>query len=338
MAAVIASLILFANHADTSMLATSGLGEGARPTGMGKAFVAVADDANALYYNSAGIADFDRIVFTSTYTSLWQGLKGLMDGFVGIVVPLPPDFSRYGTPGLSLHYFGQGDSGVPVSGTYSEMVVALSYAADLYKLADVMDGFCLGLKLKYLKVNYGVNNSYTDPTTGESIDWISANPYFNGRTGKSGFTADLDMLYHLSSRFGVGLALENLIPANMAVGEGQKDNVPVNLRLGASFQATDALLTAAEGDIRAGQVKGNGGAEYVIKFAMGRSDLRLVPRAGISAGSNKYMNLAGGLGVGVPFSFGDIILDYTFLYRLNVAEGTGNDHRISLSWIGIKNK
>jgi hypothetical protein len=45
------------------------------------------------------------------------------------------------------------------------------------------------------------------------------------------------------------------------------------------------------------------------------------------------MNLAGGLGFHYPIGgFGNITLDYAFIYRFNVAEGTGNDHRISLGW------
>ena len=38
-------------------------GYGARPSALGKAFVALADDANALYYNPAGMAFIDKMTF-----------------------------------------------------------------------------------------------------------------------------------------------------------------------------------------------------------------------------------------------------------------------------------
>ena len=46
------------------------IGMGARALGMGGAFVAVADDANAIYYNPAGLAYMEGRNITSLYSSL----------------------------------------------------------------------------------------------------------------------------------------------------------------------------------------------------------------------------------------------------------------------------
>jgi len=46
------------------------VGMGARALGMGGAFVAVADDANAIYYNPAGLALIDGHDVTSMYSTL----------------------------------------------------------------------------------------------------------------------------------------------------------------------------------------------------------------------------------------------------------------------------
>ena len=45
---------------------------GARPLGMGGAFVGVADDANALNWNPAGLPGLRRTEFTSSYSNLYE--------------------------------------------------------------------------------------------------------------------------------------------------------------------------------------------------------------------------------------------------------------------------
>ncbi len=69
------------------------LGAGARPVAMGEAFVGIADDANALYYNPAGAAQLDRAEFTATHTQWFQDMNYEYGGFV-----LP---TKVGTLGIS---------------------------------------------------------------------------------------------------------------------------------------------------------------------------------------------------------------------------------------------
>lgn len=51
------------------------IGAGARPTAMGDAFVGLADDVNAAYYNPAGLAQLQRPEFTAMHTQYLQSLK-----------------------------------------------------------------------------------------------------------------------------------------------------------------------------------------------------------------------------------------------------------------------
>ena len=45
---------------------------GTRPFGMGGAFVAIADDANAINWNPSGLPGLRRKEFTSTYSNLYD--------------------------------------------------------------------------------------------------------------------------------------------------------------------------------------------------------------------------------------------------------------------------
>ncbi len=57
------------------------LGVGARPTGMGGAFVAVCNDGNAGYWNPAGLSQLTKFEIHSMYTSLFLGTKFFYLGF-----------------------------------------------------------------------------------------------------------------------------------------------------------------------------------------------------------------------------------------------------------------
>ena len=54
---------------------------GSRPLSMGGAFIAVADDANAITWDSAGLPGLRRTEFTSTYSDLYDmGITPILRG------------------------------------------------------------------------------------------------------------------------------------------------------------------------------------------------------------------------------------------------------------------
>lgn len=77
-------LTIFASN---SKVGTSGaaflkIGAGARPAAMGDAFVGVADDANALYFNPAGAAFLEGPEFTALHTQWFQNMNYEFGAFV----------------------------------------------------------------------------------------------------------------------------------------------------------------------------------------------------------------------------------------------------------------
>ena len=70
-------ITLFVCLAGTTAAAERGafaaVGIGARPLGMGGAFVAVADTPDALYWNPAGVGQLSKTQVSSMQTDLWLG-------------------------------------------------------------------------------------------------------------------------------------------------------------------------------------------------------------------------------------------------------------------------
>jgi hypothetical protein len=184
------------------------IGMGARPLGMGGAFTAVADDANALYYNPAGLASLDGFQMTSMYTSLWSEVT-----YLGIGVT----YKNMGLGTLRLSAINQGtdEYGNPTEPfDYADLAVMGSYAVALGKVS-------LGGTVKYY--------SQTLPD----------NP-------GSGFTGDLGILVDLAPvRFGV--VAKNLI-GNVTYQSGTTDPFDRKFVVGAAANLFGKLTVAGDYD------------------------------------------------------------------------------------------
>jgi hypothetical protein len=203
------------------------LGTGARPLAMGGAFVGLADDGNALFYNAAGLA--------------WgQGLSVLSS------CEARPGTASYGNLSVSLPHFGFGvhyfDFGeVPETDEFGNIIGTFGYrnyaiiaaagikAADLTFLARMpfAENVGFGLKAKLLKV------STLDPGSG------------------TGFAIDLPFLFRSESpsprvpiitSYGVGIVIENLIGLPIKYESGHQENWPRKLILGTSLEFLDQVI------------------------------------------------------------------------------------------------
>jgi hypothetical protein len=116
-------LLLFSSFASAINVLSdpSRIGVGARPLGMGKAFVGLADDGNAIFLNPAGMGGFKSMTFTSMVGSFGNevtyytvGLAGPSDigtfgiGYIGMVSPTIPTLTLAGVapPSFSTNYTG----------------------------------------------------------------------------------------------------------------------------------------------------------------------------------------------------------------------------------------
>jgi hypothetical protein len=123
------------------------IGVSARAVGMGEAFIGVANDASALYYNPAGIATFENREAIATHI---QYPADIQYEFVGLVWPTP---QWYGAVGLAAYWLHTNDmplttyehpTGDGRTFTASDMALGLTYGASL------TDHLSIGLTFKYL--------------------------------------------------------------------------------------------------------------------------------------------------------------------------------------------
>ena len=207
-------------------------GAGARSLGMGKAFVSIADDASATYWNPAGLAQIDRKEVTALHAILWADTAY---DFISYVHPL----TGIGTVGASVtrlysgKFEGRDDYNNPTH-EFSDSQTALgaSYGK------QIVDVLALGASLKY------VIHSLDDHKNGN-------------------FTVDIGAMYRspLIEHFQAGLNLRNLI--GLRTGADTKDKLPLTLRFGFNYKLLrDRLALVVDLEKSGAPLSYHFGAEY----------------------------------------------------------------------------
>jgi len=274
------------------------MGQGARPVGMGEAFVAVADDANALYYNVAGLTQIKMVSTTATYTGYFEGLG---DSFIGVAVPM----FKFGAVGVSWLNMSNGS-------LYSENTIKVGYAYNLNKLITA------GAAVKYMTKSYG-----TDATA-------ALNPLF-AKTSAAAFGLDLGVMVKISEEMYVGGQIENLNAPDISLASA--DVVPMVIRVGARYKVMKGLLSAVEVDYRDPDIKFKAGGEYWLdsKFmeALSIVNSEIGFRAGFGYGTNSFANGNLGFSFYVPAKYVDVRFDYSFTIPMGYVDALST-HRFSI--------
>ncbi|MBN1886266.1 MAG: PorV/PorQ family protein [Candidatus Krumholzibacteriota bacterium] len=197
----------------------------ARANGMGQSFVAIADDATAIWWNPAGIAFVDRAV-DLMHTQLVPDLASdVFFDYIGGVYSL----EGIGTIGAALLYLTYGDYEVtrldpnPV-GTAS----AWEVAPTLSGAVKIFDTIGIGMNVKYVYVSL-------------APDWAT----IEGQEGKGHSVAiDFGALWKIPDfsvggfmvrNLNLGFAVTNLGPSITYVDSDQAADLPRNMRLGFAY-------------------------------------------------------------------------------------------------------
>jgi len=270
---------------------------GARPTAMGGAFVAVADDANAIYWNPAGLARLEGSVVSFNY-STWPADVSMATGAYVFHLGFLPGMLAINARGLYMSrmdrttvYQPDGD-GTTFDAGYSSF--GLSYARSL------TDKFSVGGTISLV---HG------------SLDDLSSDA----------ISFDLGTIYDTGFRsLRIGMAIFNMGTELSYLPDGESSKIPITFRVGAAIdvvQKTESRLTLA-GDFSHppdNVERMNAGAEYAFKDF-------LYFRGGYNF-SYDSETWTGGMGVEFPTSLSS---ETKFDYSYTNLSDLGGTHRFSL--------
>jgi hypothetical protein len=294
------------------------IGVGARATGMGSAYGAIADDLTALYWNPAGLAKIKDITADFHYTSWFADFN---HSFAAIAMPVGENF----TSALSVSSFGT--EGIPITtvtdnegtgSTYSvnDIAIGLSFSGYL------TEEFSFGITGKYL--NCGLASLSSD-----------------------GFAFDIGTLYETGIQgINLGFSIHNLGSSQTYSGEDLNRTIKIvdyasQTPIDASFDATPFSIplifrAALSADIiEMDEHKVIGAFDFLTysdvpeQFHFGAEytyDNMFALRAGYIVGQDQ-LGLSGGVGlnyIGGGFAG-------KFDYSLNTTVSLGMIHRISIS-------
>ena len=245
------------------------LPQGARPIGMGGAFAALADDANSLWWNPAGLARARIKEISASHT---RYIEDIVSEFGAFVLPLSP---KAGTLGASFtHYNIPGLTSYDASKNASGKITANAWAAS---------------------IAYG---RYLAPNISAGVNVKMVNQKFHTESGR-GFAADFGAQYkHPASGFGAGFSAQN-IGGSARLGE-DTSSLPRMFRGGISYTPPNfKKLTFALDEEKPNDEdpKAHVGAEWKVNnaftFRSGWEQLRdLGGGAGLSMGL-RYITMLG---------------------------------------------
>ena len=283
-------------------------GSGARPIGFGGAFTAIANDANALHYNSAGLVKSKTTQLHATRISHLGALVNY--DFLAVILPI----SRIGTVGISTDSLGDNED------IYQERQIRLAYAKSLGQKVS------FGISLKNFRTSYDTE-----------IESVKDNPYFSVYQTNS-FSADLGFLVLPISGLQIGLAVDNLIPANVSVATGDTDRVPANIRLGVAYALNSIAATIQQESLQNIFKSAHGSAEVgwrngatIIKSGV---EIWINPTIALRGGYSFYTSQTGVFSIGnslrLPLGPTQLQLDYAYQLFLNDLADNGNSQIFSL--------
>lgn len=268
------------------------IGVGARAAALGESFVAIANDASALYWNPAGLAQFEKnqVIFSH---NVW--LVDINHDFIGAVYHLDTDNSF----GVSLTALTMDDMPVTTEyspfGTgayfgYSDIALSLTYARKM------TEQFSFGGTVKYIE---------------ETLDklkmrgvMIDLGTYYRTGLGSTRFAVAV-------SNFGAELAPDGdvVLIGNRSNSEWQSFAPPTIFRIGFAFEPYENEEHRITTAIQLNHPNDN--SENVVLGAEYGWNKMLFLRGGYKFNVDEQ-NYSFGLGINLPISIAEFSFDYAF--------------------------
>lgn len=295
------------------------IGVGAKALSMGGAFVGLANDESAIFYNPAGLVGLQTRALSASYLNY---VADIQSGSVMFVRP------RGTTQTEEDQYSYNEDEETPVYDSKSALAFAITYLS--YGTIDETNSsgqvigdfsgsdmaFTMGYANKVSRrISLGANVKFIY----QKVDEFSS----------QGLAADLGALYRLSDgRTSVGVSASNLGVQLSGLSEEHKDPLPILLRVGLSHRLREIPITVSgEGVMPSdNDIYGAFGLEF-------QPNLPIALRAGYSSFGSNYKtdgdkDNTAGFSFGAGFLFPKIRIDYAFLPYADL----GSLHRVNLAY------
>lgn len=290
------------------------VGMGTRPLGMGGAFVALADDANAVQENPAGMAYFGKTERMATFTH--SNLFGLSE-FSRDYVSFAQADSGFGAFGLAWNRLAANLD----PDTWTEDAFVYAGAAMLSRGdSESWPKLAVGWQAKYLRVD----SSFSSDVAGGSVEGGTA----------SGYGASLGVLAKLRPSLSLGLYVQDIY-SSLSWATGTLEIIPMTGRAGFAYRVTEGTTVTAEGRGAQGSSgfgfsSWHAGAEHWLLD--GKSLMwNTVRNIGVRGGYYQQVanNDSGVFSVGGSAKADQWQIDYTYQFGLSALQ-LGASHRIGL--------
>ncbi|MEK6647506.1 MAG: type IX secretion system membrane protein PorP/SprF [Candidatus Firestonebacteria bacterium] len=301
------------------MLVLAGVGEGAfdtkpgiRGLGMGQAYVSIADDTSAMFWNPAGLGGINNMQVEMMYAKKYLGIDddNLSDWYLGYVLPI----GEIGSIGVGDLLF--------TSGKYKENTGVISYGKQLGNIS-------CGVSIKLMSVMY------------EENEYTRLDPLFNTYGyNKTKIGIDAGIIYQVLNEMQVGASVENANKPNMTLGNVSGEELPMIIRIGSSYRIGN-FTPAIDASYRDRNINGKkdvnvyGGVEYIVGQAsiVGQHDFVLKQNHHLSELSIRAGANLDEVSLGASYNFISAMkLDYAFIYPWTAIKGILGSHRFGLTW------
>ncbi len=290
------------------------IGFGTRPVGMGYAFVGLADDENATYWNPAGLALTRDI--TAGFSQIDQ-LGLITYNYASVAVPLPGQKHTLGITAIS-----SGDDAL------EELSFHLGYGFKVNILS-------LGLAVKYRHASFGNNTLNREDYIvfdDSEIDEALNQQVFGDA---SGLGIDLGLMLHPTSRLSFGVLVRDLYApmnwnseargAEYQARGSYEENLPFEVLFGTAYKLSNNFIATVDFQPATTNERTN----FVRAGIEGRLVKVLMIRAGTEQGVNDLDDEKFTLGTGIDLKVkNQIRIKSDFAY---VIEPLQNSQRISVT-------
>ncbi|OGK00889.1 MAG: hypothetical protein A2350_00670 [Candidatus Raymondbacteria bacterium RifOxyB12_full_50_8] len=203
----------------------------ARAHGMGGAFIALSDDANAMVYNPAGMVRVKGRTFTAGYMHYTYGSGSLPYVYSGYVNKV----TRTVSAGQALIT----SSGSGIGSNETQVITSVAKVFD--DLSERLRPISVGVNVKFLMM-----------TANKAEDSIYAWQDFAVSGGGFGASVDLGAQFELSERITAALLIRDIAGTvkyrNVSTGKDYNEGVPMSVLIGGHYRVLNSLNLVLDGN------------------------------------------------------------------------------------------